>query len=129
MKFEKGEYYIGDLSYIYEKLEILQEIAKNKSGIYKIDENFIGIFFTPCIDDICDNFGFSYALDTQSIGFISANFIDTKFLTQKIKTYKNSKIYSKVSGCEIAKVVRFDKNFEVEISQNLFKIGEISFEI
>ena len=112
-KFKAGKYYIGDLAKIldYSNLSILE------LGFGILNEFKYLNFELEC-DEITDNSGFIYSIDSSNFGIISAKIIDEELLSSRILTLKNGFVANKFSGYPLARIVDFKDEFEVAICDN-----------
>lgn len=119
-KFKAGKYYIGDLAKIldYSNLSILE------LGFGILDEFKYLNFELEC-DEITDNSGFVYSVDSSSFGIINAKIIDEELLSSRILTLKNGFVANKFSGYPLARIVDFKDEFEVAICDNKITFGNI----
>lgn len=119
-KFKAGKYYIGDLAKIldYSNLSILE------LGFGVLDE-FKYLNFELKCDEITDNSGFIYSIDSSNFGIISAKIIDEELLSSRILTLKNGFVANKFSGYPLARIVDFKDEFEVAICDNKITFGNI----
>lgn len=119
-KFKAGKYYIGDLAKIldYSNLSILE------LGFGVLDEFKYLNFKLEC-DEITDNSGFVYSVDSSNFGIISAKIIDEELLSSRILTLKNGFVANKFSGYPLARIVDFKDEFEVAICDNKITFGNI----
>lgn len=119
-KFKAGKYYIGDLAKIldYSNLSILE------LGFGVLDEFKYLNFELEC-DEITDNSGFVYSVDSSNFGIINAKIIDEELLNSRILTLKNGFVANKFSGYPLARIVDFKDEFEVAICDNKITFGNI----
>lgn len=119
-KFKAGKYYIGDLAKIldYSNLSILE------LGFGVLDEFKYLNFELEC-DEITDNSGFIYSVDSSNFGIISAKIIDEELLSSRILTLKNGFVANKFNGYPLARIVDFKDEFEVAICDNKITFGNI----
>lgn len=119
-KFKAGKYYIGDLAKIldYSNLSILE------LGFGILNEFKYLNFELEC-DEITDNSGFIYSIDSSNFGIISAKIIDEELLSSRILTLKNGFVANKFSGYPLARIVDFKDKFEVAICDNKITFGNI----
>lgn len=119
-KFKAGKYYIGDLAKIldYSNLSILE------LGFGILNEFKYLNFELEC-DEITDNSGFIYSIDSSNFGIISAKIIDEELLSSRILTLKNGFVANKFSGYPLARIVDFKDEFEVAICDNKITFGKI----
>lgn len=119
-KFKAGKYYIGDLAKILDYLNL--SILELGFGI--LDEFKYLNFELEC-DEITDNSGFVYSVDSSNFGIISAKIIDEELLSSRILTLKNGFVANKFSGYPLARIVDFKDEFEVAICDNKITFGNI----
>ena len=119
-KFKAGKYYIGDLAKILD----YSNLSSLELGFGVLDEFKYLNFELEC-DEITDNSGFIYSVDSSNFGIISAKIIDEELLSSRILTLKNGFVANKFSGYPLARIVDFKDEFEVAICDNKITFGNI----
>ncbi|MCI7364125.1 hypothetical protein [Campylobacter lanienae] len=119
-KFKAGHYYIGDLAKILDYLNL----SALKYGFGVLGE-FEYLSLDLDRDEIKDSDGFTYSIDSSNFGIISADIIDEELLSSRILTLRHGFIANKFSSYRLARIVEFKDDFEVIISDDDIKFGNI----
>jgi len=104
-----------------------------KNGIFSLTGNFNGknladkkvaVKFGEIVD-FSDNFGFIYNVNSEIFGVLELDLIDENLLEERILKIKDGFLYNKFSAEKLAKIVKFNGDFEIKIEPNFMQIGEI----
>lgn len=118
-KLKKGEYYVGDPSYIFGKnwVKVLEDTD------YFDNEEIVNVFGEVCVaggtaygdGTYTDNFGRKYDVDSGLIGILPVALIsiDNKYTISQIKEDEGMHI------------IEFKEDFKVYIDEGIFKFGDI----
>jgi hypothetical protein len=119
MKFKKGSYYIGDPCFLFNRrswLEILRQTDFFEKEDSTIDNLKVAVKGTIHGDgDYQDNYGRKYGVDAGLIGILPIALIEKD----------NEYTKEQIEESDFMHIVKFEQDFEVEVSPGHFQFGDI----
>ena len=119
--FKSGEYFIGSPTLVLDFLEL--ESLENSGFVNGLK----CLLFSCERESLSDNFGFIYSIENDSLALLPKELINDDVLETKLYTLHGDILYSKFSSFKLARVVKFEADFEMKKDDNLLKIGDLEF--